>query len=183
MLTWPAFYGVQTRALNQAVKRNQERFPADFMFELTREEILGISQTVTSLRKLRFSKQVRAFTEHGALMAASILNSPRAVTMSLYVIRAFITMREELGTNARQSHPSRKCDRFRWELGFGAPLLPCSLIHSGAETLRFHRQHPNRSVPPLRQDWVLGFPARSTRKEKPRPFSYGSTRASTSSTG
>jgi hypothetical protein len=62
-----SIYGVQTRALNQAVKRNQGRFPADFMFELTREEILGISQTVTSLRKLRFSKQVRAFTEHGAL--------------------------------------------------------------------------------------------------------------------
>ena len=95
-----SIYGVQTRVLNQAVKRNQTRFPADFMFELTRDEILGISQTVTSLRKLRFSKQVRAFTEHGALMAASILNSPRAVTMSLYVIRAFVTMREELGTNA-----------------------------------------------------------------------------------
>ena len=63
-------YGVTTKALNQAVKRNQERFPADFMFELTREEILGISQTVTSLQKLKFSKQVRAFNEHGALMAA-----------------------------------------------------------------------------------------------------------------
>ena len=74
-------YGVQTRALNQAVKRNPGRFPVDFMFELTRDEILGISQTVTSLRKLRFSKQVRAFTEHGALMAASILNSPRAQTL------------------------------------------------------------------------------------------------------
>ena len=64
-------YGVQTRALNQAVKRNQERFPPDFVFELSREEILGISQTVTSLRKLRFSKEARAFTEHGALMAAN----------------------------------------------------------------------------------------------------------------
>jgi len=50
-------YGVQTRALNQAAKRNRERFPPDFMFELTREEILGISQTVTSLRKLRFSSR------------------------------------------------------------------------------------------------------------------------------
>ena len=53
-------YGVETRALNQALKRNQERFPEDFVFELTREEILGISQTVTSLGKLKFSKQVRA---------------------------------------------------------------------------------------------------------------------------
>lgn len=93
-------YGAETRALNQGVKRNQERFPADFMFDLTREEILGISQTVTSLRKLKFSKQVRAFTEHGALMAANILNSPRAVAMSVYVIRAFIKMREDLAANA-----------------------------------------------------------------------------------
>jgi len=54
-----AIYGVQTRALNQAVKRNQDRFPADFMFELSREEILGISQSVISLGKLKFSKQAR----------------------------------------------------------------------------------------------------------------------------
>src|SRR5512135_1230883 len=65
-------YGVDTRSLNQALKRNQERFPDDFAFELTREEILGISQTVISLRNLKFSKQVRAFTEHGALMVANI---------------------------------------------------------------------------------------------------------------
>ena len=93
-------YGVETRALNQAVKRNSERFPPDFIFELTRDEILGISQTVTSLHKLKFSKQARAFTEHGALMAATVLNSPRAVAMSLYVIRAFIKMREDLAENA-----------------------------------------------------------------------------------
>jgi hypothetical protein len=93
-------YGVETRALNQAMKRNQDRFPADFMFDLAREEILRISQTVTSLRRLKFSKQVRAFTEHGALMAAMILNSPRAVAMSVYVIRAFIQMREEQAANA-----------------------------------------------------------------------------------
>jgi hypothetical protein len=65
-------YGVETRALNQAMKRNHDRFPADFMFDLTRKEILRISQTVTSFRRLKFSKQVRAFTEHGALMAAMV---------------------------------------------------------------------------------------------------------------
>ena len=93
-------YGVETRVLNQAVKRNLERFPEDFVLELNREEILRISQTVISLRKLRFSKQVRAFTEHGALMAANILNSPRAVAMSVYVIRAFVKMREAVAANA-----------------------------------------------------------------------------------
>ena len=61
-------YGVETRVLNQAVKRNEERFPEDFLFELTRGEILRISQTVTSLANLKFSRQVQAFTEHGALM-------------------------------------------------------------------------------------------------------------------
>jgi len=93
-------YGVQTRALNQAVKRNFEKFPEDFMFDLYREEILGISQTVTSLRKLKFSKQVRAFTEHGALMAATVLNSSRAVKMSLFIIRAFVKMREDQASNS-----------------------------------------------------------------------------------
>jgi len=93
-------YGVETRAINQALKRNQDRFPGDFVFELTREEILRISQTVTSLPRLKFSKQVRAFTEHGALMAANILNSRRAVAMSVYVIRAFVKMREDLAANA-----------------------------------------------------------------------------------
>src|SRR5260221_11340376 len=93
-------YAVETRALNQALKRYQDRFPDDFAFELTREEILGISQIVISLPKLKFSKQVRAFTEHGALMAANILNSPRAVAMSVYVIRAFVKMREDLAANA-----------------------------------------------------------------------------------
>lgn len=93
-------YGVETRALNQALKRNQQRFPEDFAFELTRDEILGISQNVISLRNLKFSKQVRAFTEHGALMAANILNSPRAVTMSVYVIRAFVKTREDHAANA-----------------------------------------------------------------------------------
>jgi hypothetical protein len=92
-------YGVQTRALNQAVKRNLDRFPAEFAFPLTRDEILSISQTVTSLEHLKFSKSVRAFTEYGALQAANVLNSPEAVQMSLYVIRAFVKMREELTTN------------------------------------------------------------------------------------
>jgi hypothetical protein len=87
-------YGVQTRALNQAVKRNPDKFPPEFMLVLEREEILRISQSVTSFRKLRFSKQVRAFTEYGALMAATVLNSQRAVKMSLFIIRGFVKMRE-----------------------------------------------------------------------------------------
>jgi hypothetical protein len=59
-----------------------------------------MSQTVISLGKLKFSKEVRAFTEHGALMAATVLNSPRAVAMSVYIVRAFVKMREDLAANA-----------------------------------------------------------------------------------
>ena len=84
-------YGVETRVLNQAVRRNIERFPDDFMFALTRDEIMRISQTVTSLK---YSKSVNVFTEHGALMAASVLNTPQAVEMGIFVIRAFVKLRE-----------------------------------------------------------------------------------------
>ena len=65
-------YGVETRVLNQAVKRNRERFPADFMFELTRDEIIGISQIVTS-SEVKFSKRVTVFTEQGVAMLSSVL--------------------------------------------------------------------------------------------------------------
>jgi hypothetical protein len=93
-------YGVETRALNQAIKRNLDRFPTEFSFLLTRDEILSISQTVTSLQNIKFFKSVRAFTEHGALQAANVLNSKQAAQMSLYIIRAFVKMREELAANA-----------------------------------------------------------------------------------
>lgn len=90
-----AVYGVATKALNQAVKRNGERFPSDFRFQLTKAERDEVVTNCDHLRSLRFSP-VRpwAFTEHGAIMAASVLNSPRAVEMSLFVVRAFIRLRE-----------------------------------------------------------------------------------------
>ena len=97
-----AIYGVTTAALNQAVKRNEVRFPADFSFQLTNGEIeILISQNVISkpTRGGR-TKPPRVFTEHGALQAANVLRSKRAVAMSLFVIRAFIKMREELANDA-----------------------------------------------------------------------------------
>jgi ORF6N domain len=97
-----ALYGVTTKALNQAVKRNAERFPEDFMFRLSRNEAAALnrSQTVTGSQKHRDPRfPPFAFTEHGAIMAATILNSPRAVEMSLYVVRAFVKLRELLASN------------------------------------------------------------------------------------
>ncbi len=94
-------YGVSTKALNQAVKRNIDRFPQDFLIQLTRREWETLrSQIVTSnggrggRRNLPY-----AFTEHGAIMAANVLSTPRAVQMSVYVVRAFITMRKTLSTS------------------------------------------------------------------------------------
>jgi ORF6N domain-containing protein len=94
-----ALYGVETRALNQAVKRNAARFPSDFMFQLSRQEIGRISQLVTSLSRLKFSKQVRAFTEQGVAMLSSVLNSERAVQVNIAIMRAFVKLRETLATN------------------------------------------------------------------------------------
>lgn len=92
-------YGTTTKRLNEQVKRNASRFPKDFMFQLTARELENLkSQIATSSwggrRKLPF-----AFTEHGAVMAASVLNSPEAVDASVFVVRAFIAMRDVLAAN------------------------------------------------------------------------------------
>jgi hypothetical protein len=90
-------YGVATKVLNQAVKRNADRFPPDFLFALTDAEKTEVVTNCDHLAKLKFSRVAPyAFTEHGAIMAATVLNSPRAVQMSVFVVRAFIKMREQL---------------------------------------------------------------------------------------
>ena len=92
-----ALYGVTVSVFNQAAKRNMQRFPADFAFQLTREEHETLrSQIVISRTERRGGRQYLpfAFTEHGAVMAASILNSPKAVEMSVEVVRAFTWMEQ-----------------------------------------------------------------------------------------
>ena len=90
-------YGVSTRRFNEQVKRNLERFPPDFMFPLTEIEKKEVVANCDHLQKLKFSPHLpRAFTEHGAIMAASVLNSPQAVEMSVFVVRAFVRLREWL---------------------------------------------------------------------------------------
>jgi hypothetical protein len=93
-----AVYGVEIRTLNQAVKRNEARFPEDFAFRLTLEEAKELwslrSQNVILKRGQHVKYGPLAFTEHGAIMAASILNSPRAVEMSVFVVRAFVHLRD-----------------------------------------------------------------------------------------
>ncbi len=91
-------YGVETRVLNQAASRNRERFPQDFMFELTRDEILRISQTVTSSR-LKYPKRVTAFTEQGVAMLSSVLRSKRAILVNVEIMRTFVRLRRMLTSN------------------------------------------------------------------------------------
>ena len=96
-------YGVETKALNQAVKRNASRFPEDFMFRLTTGDVseLNRSQIVTGSQKHRDPRfPPYAFTEHGALMLANVLNSERAAQTSVLVVRAFVRLRQLLSSNA-----------------------------------------------------------------------------------
>jgi len=97
-------YGVPTKAFNQAVKRNLERFPEDFCFRLSREEAEDVQCSRSQIVTLKRGQNVKylpcAFTEHGAIMAATVLNSPEAVSMSVFVVRAFMQMREQLAANA-----------------------------------------------------------------------------------
>ena len=94
-------YEVETRILNQAVKRNINRFPSDFLFQLTQEEaetaFRSRSQIVILKRGMNIKYRPYAFTENGAIMAANVLNSPEAVRMSVFVVRAFVQMRDLLG--------------------------------------------------------------------------------------
>lgn len=95
-------YGAEVRALLQAVKRNSDRFPEEFVFQLAPEELALLrSQTVISKAGRGGRRYLPyAFTEHGALMAATVLNSTQAVKMSLFIIRAFVKMRQNLAANA-----------------------------------------------------------------------------------
>ena len=89
-----------TKRLNEQVKRNRARFPTDFMFQLTAEEKAEVVANCDHLARLKFSPALpAAFTEHGAIMAASLLNSARAVEMSIFVVRAFVRLRQLLATN------------------------------------------------------------------------------------
>ncbi|OGP57858.1 MAG: DNA-binding protein [Deltaproteobacteria bacterium RBG_13_61_14] len=106
-------YGVPTRVLNQAVKRNLDRFPPEFMFKITLDQAKSLrSQFVTSNAGRggrRYSPY--AFTEHGAIMAANVLNSPRAIQASVHVVRAFVKLREMLGTHKELAHKFAQLER------------------------------------------------------------------------
>lgn len=120
-------YGVTTKRFNEQVKRNADRFPADFMFQLTEEEGKSLRSQIATLNpdeplrpQLAALKAGRGqhrkylpyvFTEHGAIMAASVLNSPRAVEMSVFVVRTFVQLRELLSTHRELAKQLDKLER------------------------------------------------------------------------
>jgi len=143
-------YQVRAKALNQAVKRNRARFPEDFVFRIapTESEALQAlrSQSVT-LKPGRGQHRKYlpyAFTEHGALMAATVLNSPRAVTMSIYIIRAFVKMREDLATNAAILKRLAEIDK-------------TLLLHDAALRDVYHKLLPLLTPPPEPPRPEIGF--------------------------
>lgn len=91
-----ALYGVKTKRLNEQVRRNLDRFPEDFMFQLTDEEQAALRSQFATSKASRGGRRYLpyVFTEHGAIMAASVLNTPRAVEMSIYVVRTFVKLRD-----------------------------------------------------------------------------------------
>jgi hypothetical protein len=150
-------YGVPTKRLNEQFRRNLNRFPEDFAFQLgpdewavLRSQIEGLnrgqgmrSQIATaSKRNIRYLPVV--FTEHGALMAANILNSPRAVAMSVYVIRAFVKMREDVAANAAILRRLAEIDR-------------TLLIHDVTLREILQKLRPLLEPPPLPPKPEIGF--------------------------
>jgi hypothetical protein len=98
-------YGVSTKRLNEQVKRNRDRFPVDFMFQLTENEKAEVVANCDHFKRLKFSPNLPyAFTEHGAIMLATVLNSPVAVQASIQVVRAFVKLRAILLANKELAH-------------------------------------------------------------------------------
>ena len=143
-------YGVPTYRFNEAIKRNLDRFPSDFMFRLSQEEWKSIKSLRSQIAILKTGRGAHrkylpsAFTEHGALMAANILNSPRAIAMSLYVIRAFMKMRVDLAANAAILKRLAEIDK-------------TLLVHDTVLRDIFQKLRPLLEPPPLPPKPEIGF--------------------------
>lgn len=141
-------YGISTKRLNEQVKRNAARFPEDFLFRLSPAEVeaLNRSHFATGSQKHRDPRAPPyAFTEHGAIMAATVVSSPRAVEMSVYVVRAFVRLRELLGSNKVLA---QKLDELERKLGSHDEAIKAILAAI--------RELMHRPVPALRP---IGFTA------------------------
>ncbi|HMJ92115.1 MAG TPA: ORF6N domain-containing protein [Candidatus Acidoferrum sp.] len=138
-----AVYGVTTAALNQALKRNLKRFPSDFTFRLCREEFTNlISQIVTSSSHGGRRKLPWAFTEHDAIMLAAVLNSARAIEMSVFIVRAFVQMREVLMSDHQLS---AKLDELEKRVG-GHDKVIAQLVAAVRQLIEAPEDKPKREI-------------------------------------
>jgi predicted amino acid-binding ACT domain protein len=148
-------YGVSTKALNQAVKRNEEKFPADFMFRLSNHEAEDLwrsrSQFVTLKRGQNIKYLPYAFTEHGAIMAANVLNSRQAVQMSVFVVRAFVKMRSVFSDSRELT---RKLALLEQELKIRLNIHEAAIVDVLQRIMRILDPSPPPSEPPKPQ---IGF--------------------------
>jgi len=134
-----ALYGVSTRVLNQAAKRNRARFPEDFMFRLTATEKAEVITNCDHLKSLRFSPSLpHAFTEHGAIMMASLLNTQVAVDASVQVVRAFVRLREILATHKDLARKLEELEK-KYDAQFG-------VVFDAIRQLMAPPQKPRRSI-------------------------------------
>src|SRR4030043_1975992 len=158
-------YGVTTKVFNQAVKRNRRKFPQDFMFQLTVEEyedlrsqfaISNRSQIVTGSQKHRNPRYVPyAFTEHGAVMAANILRSDRAIQMSVFVVRAFIRMRQML---VEQRGLARKLAELEKELTSRLDIHEIAINEIFTQIKRLLSRPPEPETPKKRIGFLVEEP-------------------------
>lgn len=141
-------YDVETRVLNQAVRRNIDRFPEDFMFALSREEIMRISQIVISSgqsenESLKFSKNVMVFTEQGVAMLSGVLHSTRAVQVNIAIMRTFVKLREMLTSNmelARKLASLEKKYDSQFKMVFDAIRQLMAPPEAKKKKIGFHRE-------------------------------------------
>ena len=137
-------YGVSTKVFNQAVKRHRDRFPPDFMFQLTIEEAQALrsrSQSVTLKRGQNIKYRPYAFTEHGILMLSTVLNSQRAVQVNIEIMRTFVRLREMLSSNAELARKleelEKKYDR-QFKVVFDAIRQLMTLPATKRKQIGFH---------------------------------------------
>lgn len=143
-------YGVETRVLNQAVSRNIKRFPPDFMFALTRDEIMKISQIVTS-SGIKYSKRVRAFTEQGVAMLSSVLKSHLAIEVNIAIMRAFVHLRKMIVSHKELAKKLKELEHHIKD-------------HDEKIQAIFEAIQQLISLPPDDSRKKIGFTARETRK-------------------
>ena len=146
-------YGVTTARLNQQVNRNLERFPIDFIFRLNRDELNSLMLQFATSKKGRggYRKLPYAFTEHGAVMAANVLNSERAVAMSVYVVRAFVKLREVL---ASTTELAKKLDILERKLTSRLDVHEKAIIELFAQIRKLLKPPPPQPEPKRRR---IGF--------------------------